>query len=109
MFSSPPCPSMKALISGTNDTWMFQEVSTWLVNGLFHLLINGVFVGVKSPTYIRSPLIHISSNAFHPRQVIPDPFVRCFFGVKKHFNRIESQLQMDKVMGLSNNFPYEGM
>ena len=36
-----------------NPTWMSQEDSKWckwLVNGLFHLLINGVFLGVKSPT-----------------------------------------------------------
>ena len=26
--------------------WMSQEVSKWLVNGFFHLLINGVFLGV---------------------------------------------------------------
>ena len=26
-------------------TWMFQEVSKWLVNGLFHLLINGIYGG----------------------------------------------------------------
>ena len=30
--------------------WMSQEVSKWLVNGLFHLPINGVFLGVKKPT-----------------------------------------------------------
>ena len=29
-----------------SDTWMSQELSKWLVNGLFHLLINGVFLGV---------------------------------------------------------------
>ncbi len=28
-----------------STTWMSQEVSKWLVNGLFHLLINGVYWG----------------------------------------------------------------
>ena len=28
-----------------NSTWMSQEVSKWLVNGLFHLLINVVYWG----------------------------------------------------------------
>ena len=27
-------------------TWMSQKVSKWLVNGLFHLLINGIYMGV---------------------------------------------------------------
>ena len=31
-------------------TWMSQEVSNWLVNGLFHLLINRGLIGVKKPT-----------------------------------------------------------
>ena len=29
------------------STWMSQEVSKWLVNGLVHLLINGVYWGYK--------------------------------------------------------------
>ena len=42
-------------------TWMFQEVSKWFVNGLFHLLINGVFLGVithlqtKDPNFLAHP------------------------------------------------------
>ena len=30
---------------GIYTTWMSQEVSKWLVNGFFHLLINGVYWG----------------------------------------------------------------
>ena len=26
-------------------TWMSQEASKWLVNGLFHLLVNGIYWG----------------------------------------------------------------
>ncbi len=29
-------------------TWMSQEVRKWLVNGLFHLLISGALIGVKT-------------------------------------------------------------
>ena len=39
----------------TNPTWMSQEVRNWLVNGLFHLLINGAYWGYNP--LIRSPLI----------------------------------------------------
>ena len=40
----------ETLKKSRNPAWMSQEVSNWLVSGLFHLLINGVFLGVKQPT-----------------------------------------------------------
>ena len=47
-------------------TWMSQEVCKWLVNGLFHLLINGVYWGYKplivtfDPNFLGHPSTSIS-------------------------------------------------
>jgi len=40
------CCSMWSSIFRLYCSWMSQEVSKWFVNGLFHLLINGIFLGV---------------------------------------------------------------
>ena len=58
---APANPSWRMASGGaacyaTTTAWMSQEVSKWLVNGLFHLLINGIFLGYNP--LIRSPLIH---------------------------------------------------
>ena len=47
------------LLTAQPPSWMPQEVSKWLVNGLVHLLINGVFLGVI--THWSQPLI-LTSN-----------------------------------------------
>ena len=33
-------------LDSSKVTWMSQEVGKWLVDGLFHLLVNGGFIGV---------------------------------------------------------------
>ena len=66
-------------------TWMSQEVSKWLVNGLFHLLINGVFLGIIThlPTIDPNfqPDIQVGNLCFH------DSFVGSCGRFRKLLNR----------------------
>ena len=56
-------------------TRMSQEVSKWLVNGLFHLLINGIFLRVISPT---DPKITFDPNSLPTSGTSSQPWAMPF-------------------------------
>ena len=63
-----PVPPFKQKLQIQTPTWMSQESSKWLVNGLFHLLIHGVYWGYN-PLILTSWDIQVGSTPLRWYQV----------------------------------------
>ena len=57
------------MLESDTSTRMSQEVNTWLVNGVFHLLINAVYWGYNPLTnlLLHSWNIHVKTHDFQTK------------------------------------------